>query len=127
MKRQQIQLDTLDINRPATEQNYERSVGYDFAPAGNLTTSMPEGTTVGWGDQYPAIDLDVPCRLVPSRTPGHFHLYIDQAVDWDAYETLLLALVNCGLVQDGFAAASIDRGFTTLRTEGTFVPGAGRS
>lgn len=61
------------------------------------------------------LDIDAPARLVPSTTPGHYHLYIDIAVTWESYEPLLDALANAGVIQRGYADASIQRQGTCLR------------
>lgn len=63
-----------------------------------------------------AIDIDWPCRLIPSSTPGHFHLYVDGLeINWFNYKELLIAMERCGLVQDGYMRASIEREATFLR------------
>lgn len=62
-----------------------------------------------------ALDIDYPARLVPSSTPGHYHLYIDAPVAWDDYKIILDALGNAGVIEPGYANASIDRGATYLR------------
>ena len=67
------------------------------------------------GLHYPCIDLDLPARLVPSSTEGHFHLYIDRPVMWDAYVKLLDALVNADLVEVGYRDAAVAQGGTTVR------------
>lgn len=61
------------------------------------------------------IDLDVPATLVPSSTPGHTHLYVDVAMPWHRLSTLLVALADAGVVEEGYAAASIKIGRTALR------------
>jgi hypothetical protein len=61
------------------------------------------------------IDLDLPAKLVPSSTEGHFHLYVDHEIEKDAYFNLLNALVRAGLVEPGYVAASESRGYTALR------------
>jgi hypothetical protein len=47
------------------------------------------------------LDLDYDAALIPTSTPGHFHLLIDKDVDEDAYEDFLLACHNIGLIADG--------------------------
>lgn len=69
----------------------------------------------GGGYHLPVLDLDVPAQLVPSATPGHSHLYIDVRMPWDKYEALLLALAEAGIVERGFADASLRRGFSSVR------------
>lgn len=67
------------------------------------------------GLHRPAIDVDLPCRLVESRTPGHYHLYIDQPMRWWRYRLLLRALVLAGVVERGYYKASVRRRQTHLR------------
>lgn len=69
--------------------------------------------SVGW--HMPAIDVDVPCRLVPSTTPGHHHLLFDVPVLWEDYTDLLETLAQCGIVEDGYAKACQNRGASFLR------------
>lgn len=79
----------------------------------NLISSKVEG----FSDKHmPTIDIDFPCRLVPSRTPGHFHLYIDKEVSADDYFYLLDAMADAGVVQRGYADASRKHGASFLRT-----------
>lgn len=66
----------------------------------------------------PAIDIDLPCELVPSSTEGHFHLYIDKPMSWGTYKNLLQSLVDAGIVEPGYASASIRRGQSFLRKPG---------
>lgn len=61
---------------------------------------------------FPVLDIDFPCRLVESETPGHHHLFIDKAVTWDAYVGVLAALAAAGIIEPGYANASIARGAT---------------
>lgn len=36
------------------------------------------GSLLAYGKLHaPTLDVDFPCELVPSSTPGHFHRYID--------------------------------------------------
>lgn len=64
---------------------------------------------------YLMVDLDVPAYLVPSTTPGHTHLYIDIDMPWCDYEQLLRAMAACGIIEPGYANASVERRSTTLR------------
>lgn len=66
----------------------------------------------------PCLDLDR-VRLVPSFTPGHYHLFVDQYVSWDDYIVFLKAAVTIGLLEEGYVNASIARGYTAL-----FIPEA---
>jgi homocysteine S-methyltransferase len=62
----------------------------------------------------PVFDIDYPARLVPSTTPGHWHLYLDRDVPWDKYEKVLEAMADAGLIEEGFVAAA-------KKGKGTFV------
>lgn len=80
----------------------------------NAISSEIAGTNM----HAPVLDLDYSAELVPSSTPGHFHLYLNRAVTWPAYKKLLLALAECGLIEDGYVSASIDRQATFVRKPG---------
>lgn len=67
------------------------------------------------GKHKPVLDIDMPVTLVPSTTPGHFHLYIDKELDWFAYAGLLTALAQCGIIEDGYLGASLQRGYSACR------------
>ena len=63
------------------------------------------------------LDIDHPAWLIPSTTPGHYHLYVEVpgGISNDDYGFLLGALVKAGVVQPGYAGASMARGFTCVR------------
>ena len=63
----------------------------------------------------PILDIDMAAHLIPSSTPGHFHLYIDKVMPWKDYEKLLLVLAEVGIIEYGYAQASIDRQYTAVR------------
>jgi hypothetical protein len=97
----------------------------------NLITSMMyvDGIPVNSdpkGDKIlhaPVIDLDVPCELVASTQPGHWHLYINKPMLWDDYCALLKSLVEAGIVEDGYYKASLKRGFSAIRPVSRLKPG----
>lgn len=66
-------------------------------------------------EHKPVIDIDVRLSVIPSSTRGHFHLYINHPVEWDAYCNLLDALVECWIVEEGYARTSKSRGYTAVR------------
>lgn len=75
------------------------------------------------GLHSPILDLDFEARLIPSSTPGHFHLYLDGlTMDWETYAALLVAMGDAGLLGPGYVQHSLDRQMTVLRREGTFKP-----
>lgn len=81
------------------------------AGAANVITSLITGSDL----HKPVIDLDLAAKLVPSSTPGHFHLFIDREMPWETYVELLEALVKAGLVEPGYVDASRERGYTAVR------------
>ncbi len=70
------------------------------------------------GMHAPALDLDFPCRLVSSSTPGHYHLYMDVEMTFEAYMAMLIALRDAGVLQRGFVDMAKRRGATFLRKQG---------
>lgn len=61
------------------------------------------------------IDIDLPIKVIPSSTPGHNHLYIDHEVTWDEYLRLVFVLADMGIVEEGYASATQERGYASLR------------
>ena len=83
----------------------------DEAHPANLVSSLCED---GW--HRPALDIDIPCELIPSSTPGHCHLYFPTvSLTWEMYQDLLLTLANCGILEQRYVEHSLDRGQTLLR------------
>lgn len=76
----------------------------------------PTGTLLGSllpdGMHLPIFDLDFDCRLVPSRTEGHFHLYINKPLTQLQYKEILIALSRAGIVQEAW----VRRLYTHMRT-----------
>ena len=81
--------------------------------ASNLVSSRIKGTP---DLHLPAIDLDFPCTLVPSRTEGHFHLYLDRPLTWDRYKVILDAFLEAGLIDVGWHRQALKDKQTYLRT-----------
>lgn len=76
----------------------------------------------------PVLDIDFPVRLVPSATPGHFHLYLDGlAISTPVYEDLLRALAKAGVIEKGYAEAGIRREATFVWKPGRKPPEAART
>lgn len=95
-----------------TDNDYDGShdTTEDIAEAHVITSNHLET-----GKHRPILDIDFPARLIPSSTPGHFHLYLDKEMEWDAYERLLRALGRAGIIEPGYASASIERQYTSVR------------
>lgn len=81
-------------------------------------TLVSSATTFSDDLHAPVLDLDYGAHLEPSSTPGHFHLYLDMLIEHDKYMRLLKALAECGVIQYGFADASIQRGASFVRAPG---------
>jgi hypothetical protein len=62
-----------------------------------------------------AVDVDHKVVSLSSGTEGHHHLYIDVPMTWEKYEALLVAMVDCGIVEPGYLEASRIRRATFLR------------
>ncbi len=69
----------------------------------------------GEGVHRPVLDIDFPVHVVPSSTPGHFHLYLDKQMAAPAYMRLLDALAEAGIIEPGYAKVSNARGYTSVR------------
>lgn len=67
------------------------------------------------GKHRPVLDIDFPVHVVPSSTPGHFHLYLDKQMDHDRYMRLLTALAEAELIEPGYSGVSHARGYTSVR------------
>lgn len=65
---------------------------------------------------YITLDIDHPCILRESETPGHYHLLIDQGhpLTWSQYEKLLEVLRNCHVLEPGYVSAAKERKMTRL-------------
>lgn len=70
---------------------------------------------VGTAMHAPALDIDIPAFLIPSATPGHSHLYIDKLMTWRQYKRIIKALASAGVIEKGYAKASLRRRHTALR------------
>jgi len=68
----------------------------------------------------PVLDIDFGAQLIPSSTPGHFHLYFEKAMTWDNYCGLLLALLHVGILEPGYVKASMRRGYSSVRKPGVY-------
>ncbi len=87
---------------------------YDLDQANCLSSEI-----VGMPDHHKVVlDIDLPCRLIPSTTPGHFHLIIDKTLHWDDYELLLRTLAVTGIIEQGYYSAAQARNATFIRLPG---------
>jgi hypothetical protein len=73
------------------------------------------GSLCADGSHMPALDIDLPCSLVPSTTEGHFHMYIDKPMSFMAYKKLVAAFIEAGIVEPNIMKYMEMNGMTTLR------------
>lgn len=82
----------------------------------HVATSLIAGQEVGeYARHRVVLDIDMEAELIPSSTPGHYHLYLDHELSWRQYRRLLVALAEAGIVEEGYVGASERRGFTCVR------------
>ena len=72
------------------------------------------------GKHHILIDIDRYCVLIPSTQEDHFHLYVQMGLmgaglDFDDYAEWLRASAKIGLIEPGYAEASIARRATFVR------------
>lgn len=65
------------------------------------------------------LTLDVPVHLLPSRTRGHQHLYLNAPMRWRTYKRLLKALARVGILEAEWVKASVRGRQSLLRPPGT--------
>lgn len=71
---------------------------------------------VKWYEWHkPVLDIDYSADLVPSKTPGHYHLYLNKPVEWRDYKRLIKALAKARLIEKGYAKAALRRRQTFVR------------
>lgn len=105
---------------PALTVPYEGEEWRNFDPLNAAVPSPPEQANVvasklADGRHAPVLDIDYEARLVPSTTEGHYHLYLDQPVTWWRYALVLAAMALAGLIEPGYAKASMRRRMTMVR------------
>jgi hypothetical protein len=85
----------------------------------NLVTSLIAGDKGDRGLQrhHVLLDVDLPVKLLPSSTEGHYHLFIElpEPLGTEEYGALLDILSDCGVIEPGYASASAARGYTAVR------------
>lgn len=101
--------DAEDADRAAYQGRSDRDPCFDIRDADLVSSELENG------QHAPALDIDLPVRVVQSRTKGHHHLYIDKPMSWDDYKKVLNVLAEVGIIQSGYCSASIDRQGSHLR------------
>lgn len=118
-------LESFDVKRKTYWTDY-RNGGQSDSPLDNEhrfeTSELAEIRLVSselkaphFGMHAPVLDLDFPCRLVPSTTDGHYHLYLDKPMSWEDYTALLQILMVVGILEEGYVSAALKRKSTFVR------------
>jgi len=81
----------------------------------NLITSKVERYPYGIEYHRPVLDIDFEAELIPSSTPGHYHLYLNKQISKTSYMQLLRDLARADIIQQGFADSAIERGASSAR------------
>lgn len=68
----------------------------------------------------PVIDVDFPCRVIPSSTDGHYHLYIDKPMDWKQYQKFLKAMYEAGIIEKGYYNSAMKTKQSLVRKPGAY-------
>ena len=117
LRERRLPLDGQALARTDFNDSYDtdRTVVADLEQA-NLITSMVAGTDGTASDLHKVVlDVDLPVTVIESSTPGHFHVFIDKAMDWQTYFDLLRALCAAQIIEPGYLAAAERRGHTAVR------------
>lgn len=86
---------------------------------GSRLAGYPPETESESVHHLPVLDLDYHADLVPSSTPGHFHLYLDRSLSWEKYEKLLKVLAEVGILEKGYVDQALIRKQSFVRLPGT--------
>src|SRR6187399_43822 len=102
---------------------YHSPLPSDYGEDGNLVAPVLAGARTANlygslrldGRHEPTLDIDHNCVLLPSTTPGHFHLYIDVPMSWENYQKLLDVMAEVGILEKGYVDVSKKYGATYVR------------
>ena len=125
-------VDGRDLHKPILDVDLPVSVTKeDLGSALRLGVPWRTGQTLALADALEVAGLGVlgvsrttdevsvafaaPAFVIPSSTPGHGHLYVDKAMPWNTYQTLLNKLVELDVLEPGYVGASEERGWTCVR------------
>lgn len=116
---------TYAVDFTFDKQTIQDDDAYEVTTASELRHTAPLAESQVWSSEIAtgpdrgrhvlAIDVDHRCRIIPTSTPGHFHLVIDKVMDWAELQEILVALANAGIVEQGYLDASVRRRAAHLR------------
>ena len=120
-----------ELNATATGDDYTQGddgITVSEQEANIVTSQLPVfDRASGFELHAPVLDIDFGAQLIPSSTPGHFHLYFEKAMTWDKYCGLLKALGDVGILEAGYVKASLRRGYSSVRKPGVYKQEEGAS
>jgi hypothetical protein len=111
--------DELNSAEAAQKVRSEKSLDEANSISSEMVRNDPESIEDFRGWHIPVLDLDFDAALIPSTTPGHFHLILDKPMSWDDYRRLLDVLGDVGILEPGFVGASKRRKSSWIRTPWT--------
>lgn len=116
--------DTKQDNRPE-----DREVVLTVAQANVISSINHRASASGVAHHALVLDIDMPTWLMPSTTPGHYHLYIDVpgGIPHEKWMALMVALRDAGVIEHGYMGASLDRGWSCVRLPWVAKGGDGTS
>lgn len=83
---------------------------------GSKTTTLKMDGYGGSANRHaPVLDIDFQAQLIPSSTPGHYHLYLDKEMSWWRYKRLLKSLYKAGIIEKGYYKGSLQTKQTLVR------------
>lgn len=91
---------------------------YEDRQPSDEDANVVSSNVVGTRHHLPIIDLDYSHRYVPSTTPGHGHLYLDQPISSLRWVILMVGLRIGGVIEPGYFWWSLRRGGNFVRREG---------
>ena len=108
---------SFDASPEYTEANGDREPMAILDKADTVSSRTKDSDFPGYRHKYLLLDIDIPSALIDSSTRGHKHLYVElpEEIPTKKLEDFLRAAALIGLVDVGYAEASISRGFTSLR------------
>jgi len=105
----------------------ETLIPEDSVDDGDLITSLVSGKD---NIHAPVLDIDMTAdiyprpglEIYPSSQLGHYHLFVNKEMIEKDYFKLLTVLAEVGIIESGYAHASIEAGFSSVRNTGVIKP-----
>lgn len=106
-----------DMMEPDLDDPWDWAADRQLVEPGEGNAFSSRVITVGGEELHmPLLDIDgVEMKVVPSSTPGNYHLYIDKLLTWSDYVRLMDMLVELGIVDPKFVHMSKMRGMSFVR------------